>query len=147
MRRGTDLFECGESSLRSFSRLLQCIEQSRDRLVDGSRSDRLLGGIESLSGGGSNHGIRIDQSTSDDFDDGSFVRFELGFRGVAHDLGEREADTFSLTTIDRRHRFLQNRDDFSENGFSQLSTCFGETTSSGLCRKASVHISANLKRR
>lgn len=129
---GTDLLECGESSFRSLSRLLKSIQQRRNRLVDGSRADGLLSSIESLRGSTPNDRIRVDQSASNDFDDGAFVRFELRFRRVAHDLREGETDTFPLTSIGRGHCFLQNRNDFSQDCFSQLSTSLGETTSGGL---------------
>jgi hypothetical protein len=130
--RGTHLLESGECSIGSLSRDLERIQESRNRLVEGPRSDDSLGDVKGVGGSRADDGIRVDQGASDDVDDHAFVRLERCLVRVRHDFREREADSLSLASIRSRHRLLQVGDDFSEDGLSELAAGIGKASSSSL---------------
>lgn len=76
--------------------------------------------------------VRVDESATNDVDDGSLVSLERRLVGVRHDLRERKADSFALATVRRRDRLLEDGDDLAEHGFSELAASLGETAGSSL---------------
>jgi hypothetical protein len=130
-RDSAHLAESFEGGIGRRPRLVQRVEQGRNGFVDRTRADDLLRDIESLRGRRTDSRVRVHKSGPDCSDDSILVSLERRLAAVGHELGERQADTFALTSVVRGHRLLQDGNDLAQDSFAKPTARVGEATSGG----------------